>query len=64
MPGCLANASVPWLLLGAFVPLAYYSGVDGDVPWSIRLVEFGVPLLAAIVLALRRRFEGAGKVAS
>jgi len=53
LPFAAAYASVPWLLFAALVPLAYLGA--GDVPWSIRAVEYGIPLLAAVVLALRRR---------
>jgi len=54
LPFAAAYASVPWLLFAALVPLAYV-GVGGDVPWSIRAVEYGVPLAVAVILALRRR---------
>lgn len=53
LPFAAAYASVPWLLLAALVPLAYLGGA-GDVPWSVRLVEYGIPLLAALLLARRR----------
>jgi hypothetical protein len=56
LPFAAAYASVPWLLFAALVPLAYL-GSGGDVPLSVRGVEYGLPLAAAVILALRRRAE-------
>jgi hypothetical protein len=48
LPFAAAYASVPWLLFGALVPLAYIGGQDG-VPWVVRSIEYGVPAIAAAV---------------
>lgn len=53
LPFAAAYASWPWLLLAALAPLAY--ATTGEVSWSVRLVEYGLPAALAVWLAARRR---------
>ena len=48
LPFAAAYASIPWLIFAALVPLAYIGGADG-VPWLVRSIEYGIPVLAALV---------------
>ncbi len=34
------------MIFAALVPLAYIGGA-GDVPWVVRSIEYGIPVLAA-----------------
>jgi hypothetical protein len=36
------------MIFAALVPLAYIGGAGG-VPWVVRLIEYGIPVLAAVV---------------
>lgn len=58
LPLAVVVASPGWLALAATVPLAYFGGVSGDVPWAIRAVEYGIPmalLLGGAIRAARSR---------
>ena len=61
LPFAAARCSAGWLLFCATVPLAYL-GLDGDVPWSVRCIEY-LPPLALMALggwrASRRRTSSA-----
>lgn len=49
LPFAVAFASLPWLIFAALVPLAYIGGESG-VPWIVRSIEYGIPVLAVIAL--------------
>jgi hypothetical protein len=53
LPFAAVYYSIPWLLFAALVPLAYFDA-GGDVPWPLRVVEYGVPLAVWIVLSAAR----------
>lgn len=53
LPFACAYRCWPWLLLAALVPLAY-AGAPGDVPWLVRIVEYGPPLVVAVAVWLGR----------
>jgi len=48
LPFAVAFCSIPWMIFAALVPLAYIGGAGG-VPWVVRLIEYGIPVLAAVV---------------
>ncbi len=56
LPFAAAYASIPWLLFAALVPLAYIGG-EGGVPWIVRSIEYGIPLLAAVVWSRARDID-------
>jgi hypothetical protein len=54
LPFAAARCSPGWLLLCGTVTLAYL-GVDGDVPWPVRCVEYLPPLTVMLVGGWRAR---------
>ncbi|NIM01909.1 MAG: DUF2029 domain-containing protein [Acidobacteria bacterium] len=48
LPFAAAYRSVFWLCFAGLVPLAYVGGAS-DVPWLVRSIEYGLPLLTAIL---------------
>ncbi len=48
LPFAAAYRSVFWLGFAGLVPLAYIGG-PSDVPWVVRSIEYGLPLLAAFL---------------
>lgn len=53
LPFAAAFCSIPWMIFSALVPLAYIGGL-GDVPWVVRSIEYGIPVLATAVWFLTR----------
>jgi len=54
LPFAAAHLAWGWLAFAALVPLAYL-GAGGDVPWLVRSVEYGLPLLVLLATARLRR---------
>ena len=56
LPFAAAFGSIPWLIFAALVPLAYIGGESG-VPWIVRSIEYGIPVLVAVVLFRSRNAD-------
>ena len=59
LPFAVAFRSIPWLIFAALVPLAYIGGESG-VPWIVRSIEYGIPVLAMVVLRAAIPWAGGG----
>ena len=46
-----------WIALSVTLPLAYWPG-EGDVPWAVKAVEYGLPLLALLADRVARKEMG------
>jgi len=55
LPLAAARGSWGWLAFSVTVPLAYWSGETGDVPWELRAVEYLLPITVALLVAARSR---------